>query len=140
MIGGIGIWEMLIVLVIVLVIFGANKLPEIGGGMGKAGVARPDPVCGGVQHPGILVLGASGHIAGVVNPPASGKYQYWTDGKPEGEFEDWVARAKENPGSWWPHWQHWIERQDNRRVAARKVGASTPVLCDAPGEYVRVRV
>lgn len=87
-----------------------------------------------------FVMAGSGHIAGVVNPPASGKYQYWTDGKPDGEFEDWVGKAKENPGSWWPHWQSWIERQDKRLVAPRKVGASTPVLCEAPGEYVRVRV
>jgi poly(3-hydroxyalkanoate) synthetase len=50
-------------------------------------------------------MAGSGHIAGVVNPPSSGKYQYWTGGKPQGEFEDWVAKAKEHPGSWWPHWQ-----------------------------------
>jgi polyhydroxyalkanoate synthase subunit PhaC len=86
-----------------------------------------------------FVMAGSGHIAGVVNPPSAGKYQYWTGGKPVGPFEDWVAKAKENPGSWWPHWHAWIERQDKKRVSARKVGASTPVLCDAPGEYVRVR-
>ncbi|MCG6115157.1 MAG: class I poly(R)-hydroxyalkanoic acid synthase [Mesorhizobium sp.] len=87
-----------------------------------------------------FVMAGSGHIAGVVNPPSSGKYQFWTGGKPEGDFEEWVAKAKEHPGSWWPHWQKWIESQDDHRVPARKVGASTPVLCDAPGEYVRVRV
>ena len=87
-----------------------------------------------------FVMAGSGHIAGVVNPPSSGKYQFWTGGKPEGDFEQWVAKAEEHPGSWWPHWQKWIESQDDSRVPARKVGASTPVLCDAPGEYVRVRV
>ncbi|NMG39975.1 class I poly(R)-hydroxyalkanoic acid synthase [Chelativorans sp. ZYF759] len=87
-----------------------------------------------------FVMAGSGHIAGVVNPPSSGKYQYWTGGKPEGDFDAWVGKAKEHPGSWWPHWQAWIEKQDKRRVEARKVGASTPVLCDAPGEYVRARV
>jgi polyhydroxyalkanoate synthase subunit PhaC len=85
------------------------------------------------------VLAGSGHIAGVINPPASGKYQYWTGGPPRGEFETWIAKAKENPGSWWPHWQNWVEGQDKRRVSARKVGASMPVLCDAPGDYVRIR-
>lgn len=87
-----------------------------------------------------FVMAGSGHIAGVVNPPSSGKYQFWTGGKPEGDFDAWVGKAEEHPGSWWPHWQGWIEKQDKRRVEARKVGASTPVLCDAPGEYVRARV
>jgi polyhydroxyalkanoate synthase len=86
------------------------------------------------------VVAGSGHIAGVVNPPASGKYQHWTDGKPEGEFDDWLKGAKENPGSWWPHWQAWIERQESSRVPARKPGEKTPVLGPAPGDYVKVRV
>ncbi len=86
------------------------------------------------------VVAGSGHIAGVVNPPASGKYQHWTDGKPEGEFDDWLKGAKENPGSWWPHWQAWIERQESSRVPARKPGGKTPVLGPAPGDYVKVRV
>jgi polyhydroxyalkanoate synthase len=86
------------------------------------------------------VMSGSGHIAGVVNPPAMGKYQYWTGGKPEGEFEAWIEKATERPGSWWPHWQEWVERQDKRRVAPRVVGKSTPVLADAPGDYVKVRV
>ncbi|MDP3897431.1 MAG: class I poly(R)-hydroxyalkanoic acid synthase [Mesorhizobium sp.] len=87
-----------------------------------------------------FVMAGSGHIAGVINPPAAKKYQHWTDGPPVGDFDAWVARATENPGSWWPHWQRWIERLDNDRVAARIPGATTPVLGDAPGEYVRVRV
>jgi polyhydroxyalkanoate synthase len=86
------------------------------------------------------VMAGSGHIAGVVNPPSLNKYQYWTNGKPHGEFEDWVANATENPGSWWPHWQAWIERQDKRRAAPRTPGTNLAVLSDAPGEYVRVRV
>ena len=87
-----------------------------------------------------FVMAGSGHIAGVVNPPASGKYQYWTDGPPVGEFSDWLAKAQEQPGSWWPHWQHWIERRAAAKVAARQPGAQTPVLEDAPGSYVKVRV
>jgi len=86
------------------------------------------------------VLAGSGHIAGVVNHPAAKKYQFWTGGKPEGEFADWVARAKETPGSWWPHWQAWIEGKDATRVPARKPGEKTRVFGDAPGSYVKVRV
>ena len=87
------------------------------------------------------VMAGSGHIAGVVNPPSLGKYQHWTDGKPEGSFDDWIARATEHPGSWWPHWHAWIERQDDRRAKARKPGgAKLKPLADAPGDYVKVRV
>jgi polyhydroxyalkanoate synthase len=87
-----------------------------------------------------FVMAGSGHIAGVINPPAAGKYQYWTSGPPEGDFDAWVASARETPGSWWPHWQAWVERHDNRKVAARKPGRHAKILGDAPGEYVRVRV
>ena len=85
------------------------------------------------------VLTGSGHIAGVVNPPALKKYQFWTGGKATGELEDWFAKAKENPGSWWPHWQHWIEAQDNTQVPARQPGTGVNALGDAPGTYVKVR-
>lgn len=87
------------------------------------------------------VMAGSGHIAGVVNPPSLKKYQHWTGGKPVGDFEEWVAKATENPGSWWPHWHAWIEKQNNERVPARKVGGrKLKPLGDAPGDYVRVRV
>ncbi|CAG1002878.1 MAG: class I poly(R)-hydroxyalkanoic acid synthase [Rhizobiaceae bacterium] len=86
------------------------------------------------------VLAGSGHIAGVVNHPAAKKYQFWTDGKPEGDFADWVTRATETPGSWWPHWQAWIETKDATRVPARTPGERTRVFGDAPGSYVKVRV
>ncbi|RJT30376.1 class I poly(R)-hydroxyalkanoic acid synthase [Mesorhizobium waimense] len=86
------------------------------------------------------VMAGSGHIAGVVNPPASMKYQYWTGGKPVGDFGQWFASAVEHPGSWWSHWQHWIETQDNARVPARKPGKHMKTLGDAPGTYVKVRV
>jgi polyhydroxyalkanoate synthase len=86
------------------------------------------------------VMAGSGHIAGVVNPPKSKKYQYWTGGKPVGAFEDWITQATEHPGSWWPHWQKWIEDKDASRVPARKPGKKTKVLGDAPGDYVKVRV
>ena len=86
------------------------------------------------------VMAGSGHIAGVVNPPALGKYQYWTGGRPVGEFDAWVAKAKEHPGSWWPHWQAWIEKMDDDRVEARKPARRRKALADAPGTYVRIRV
>ena len=86
------------------------------------------------------VMAGSGHIAGVINPPHLNKYQYWTGGKPVGNFDEWVAKAKENPGSWWPHWQDWIVARDNARVKARRPGKRIKVLGDAPGTYVKVRV
>src|SRR5690606_24204188 len=70
-----------------------------------------------------FVVAGSGHIAGVVNPPASKKYQHWTGGKPEGTLEDWLAGAQEHPGSWWPYWQAWIERHNDKRVPARRPGS-----------------
>jgi polyhydroxyalkanoate synthase len=86
------------------------------------------------------VLAGSGHIAGVVNPPAKPKYQYWTDGPPEGELEDWIARATEHPGSWWPYWFETIERQAPERVPAREPGTGKlKPLCDAPGTYVLMK-
>lgn len=87
-----------------------------------------------------FVMAGSGHIAGVVNPPALKKYQHWTGDKPVGKFEDWFAAATENPGTWWPHWQQWIERNDAARVAPRKLGSKTKTLGEAPGSYVKVRV
>jgi len=87
-----------------------------------------------------FVLSGSGHIAGVVNPPGLGKYQYWTGGAPAGQYEDWLAAATETPGSWWPHWQAWVEALDDKRVKARKAGGTRLApLADAPGEYVRAR-
>ena len=87
------------------------------------------------------VIAGSGHIAGVVNPPALKKYQFWTGGVAEGEFEAWVDNAQEHPGSWWPHWHDWIKGHNNKRVDARPVGDQKgDSLGDAPGEYVRVRI
>lgn len=85
------------------------------------------------------VLSGSGHIAGVVNPPDRMKYQFWTGGPPTGDFEDWLKKTQETPGSWWPHWCAWIEAQDGRKVPARKPGGSLNSIEEAPGSYVRVR-
>ena len=87
------------------------------------------------------VLSGSGHIAGVVNPPARNKYQYWTGGKAKGDLETWLKNATETPGSWWPHWDAWIREQDGTEVKARKPGAyRMKVLEDAPGSYVMAKV
>jgi polyhydroxyalkanoate synthase len=88
-----------------------------------------------------FVLAGSGHVAGVVNPPAKSKYQHWTGGPPEGDFDAWVAAAQETPGSWWPDWLAWLTAQAPAKVAARAPGGGKLAsLADAPGEYVRVRV
>jgi len=88
-----------------------------------------------------FVLGGSGHIAGIINPPTKTKYQYWLGPKPDGTFEEWRASVTEHPGSWWPDWIEWIRAQGSEHVAARIPGDGklTP-LCDAPGDYVRVKV
>ncbi|UDF29638.1 UNVERIFIED_ORG: class I poly(R)-hydroxyalkanoic acid synthase [Roseateles sp. XES5] len=86
------------------------------------------------------VMAGSGHIAGVVNPPDKMKYQFWTGGPVKGEFEDWVKKAEETPGSWWPHWHEWIKAEDDRMVPARKTGGTMNSIEEAPGSYVRVRV
>ncbi len=86
------------------------------------------------------VMAGSGHIAGVVNPPYTTKYQYWTGPKPSGDFADWVRNAKETPGSWWPDWIEWIKAQAPAKVPAREPGGGKlKPLCDAPGEYVRIK-
>ncbi len=88
-----------------------------------------------------FVLSGSGHIAGVVNPPSRAKYQYWTGPAPKGDrYPEWLAAAKEHPGSWWPHWQAWIEAQDGRRVKARRIGGGRlKAIEPAPGRYVTVK-
>ncbi|WP_036285942.1 alpha/beta hydrolase [Methylocystis sp. ATCC 49242] len=87
-----------------------------------------------------FVLGGSGHIAGIINPPSKGKYNYLTGGPVKGTLEDWVAKAKETKGSWWPHWLKWVTAQAPRKVPARQPGGGKlEIICDAPGEYVRVK-
>ena len=88
-----------------------------------------------------FVLSGSGHIAGVVNPPAAKKYQYWTGPAPKGDnYDEWLIKAKEHPGSWWPHWHKWVRDLDKTRIKARRVGAGKcKAIEDAPGSYVRVR-
>jgi poly[(R)-3-hydroxyalkanoate] polymerase subunit PhaC len=107
-------------------------------------IAPADSVLYGSQFfggPVRYVLSGSGHIAGVVNPPASGKYQYWTnDNIGDVKLADWLKNATEHKGSWWPDWRQWLESLDPERVPARPVGSEElPPIEDAPGSYVRVR-
>lgn len=87
------------------------------------------------------VLSGSGHIAGVVNPPASNKYQYWTnDNIKDVTVAEWMKGAVEHKGSWWPDWRQWLGDLDPEEVPARAVGSDAlPPIEDAPGSYVRVR-
>ncbi|MFC6489730.1 PHA/PHB synthase family protein [Nitratireductor sp. GCM10026969] len=87
-----------------------------------------------------FVLGGSGHIAGVINSPTVGKYQHWTGGTQAETLEEWVEKAKPAAGSWWPHWQTWIESLNAARVPARKLDRRRKMLGDAPGTYVRMRI
>jgi polyhydroxyalkanoate synthase len=87
-----------------------------------------------------FVVAGSGHIAGVVNPPAPAKYQYWTGGKPNGDLDQWLANAEEHPGSWWPDWIAWLKKMDSAEVEARPPGGGKlKPIEDAPGSYVRVK-
>jgi polyhydroxyalkanoate synthase subunit PhaC len=90
-----------------------------------------------------FVLAGSGHIAGVVNPPSAGKYQYWVNDEPCGTLESFIEGAKEHKGSWWPDWIAWLRKQDSATVKAE--GARIPgegkykAIEDAPGRYVKAR-
>ncbi|MDM0021503.1 class I poly(R)-hydroxyalkanoic acid synthase [Variovorax saccharolyticus] len=88
-----------------------------------------------------FVLGASGHIAGVVNPASKDKRSYWT-GAAQGESADaWLAGAQETPGSWWKHWRQWLKPLEGKQVVARqRLGnAEHAPIEDAPGRYVKQR-
>jgi polyhydroxyalkanoate synthase subunit PhaC len=107
-------------------------------------IAPADSVLYGSQFfggPVKFVLSGSGHIAGVVNPPSSGKYQYWiNDSSKDVTLAGWLAHAQEHKGSWWPDWREWVESIDSERVPSRTVGSEAlPPIEDAPGSYVRVR-
>jgi polyhydroxyalkanoate synthase subunit PhaC len=87
-----------------------------------------------------FVLSGSGHIAGVVNPVAKAKYQFWTGADIEGELEDWLTKATEHPGSWWPDWLQWLKNLHGETVPARQPGGpGHPPIEDAPGSYVKMK-
>lgn len=88
-----------------------------------------------------LVLAGSGHIAGVVNPPAANKYQYWTNPFADTfDLDTWIAGAEAHNGSWWPDWLEWLRALDPEEVPARTPGAGAlDVIEDAPGSFVKVK-
>jgi polyhydroxyalkanoate synthase subunit PhaC len=87
-----------------------------------------------------FVLAGSGHIAGVINPPESGKYQFWLNPAEPQEPDAWVATATEYPGSWWPDWNSWLAAQSGDDVPARVPGdRGLTVVEDAPGRFVLQR-
>ena len=87
-----------------------------------------------------FVLGASGHIAGVINPPQKKKYGYWTNTDEPADPETWIAGAESTQGSWWPDWKRWLSGNSGGRVPARRPGdGALAVIEDAPGSYVRAQ-
>ncbi len=86
-----------------------------------------------------LVMAGSGHIAGVVNPPAKKKYQFWSGGTGN-TLADWAASAKETAGSWWPDWAAWLAAYSGAKMPARdpSLGPLKPIE-EAPGSYVKSR-
>ena len=88
-----------------------------------------------------FVLAASGHIAGVINPPAAGKYSHWVNAKVPKTPYAWLKEAEERLGSWWPDWDKWLARKSGPKVKARKPGAGKlKAIEDAPGSYVKVTI
>jgi len=88
-----------------------------------------------------FVLGASGHIAGVINPVSKNKRSYWTDGTLGDDPEQWLTSAKPVPGSWWTHWMNWLKSHAGKPVPARKRlgNAKYKSIEPAPGRYVKAR-
>lgn len=90
-----------------------------------------------------FVLGGSGHIAGIVNPPENHKYQYRTASRPIQDFasaEAWYQNSHEIPGSWWTHWGEWLTRHSGQKIPARQPALVLRAIEDAPGTYVKKRL
>ncbi|NQV21775.1 MAG: class I poly(R)-hydroxyalkanoic acid synthase [Rhodospirillales bacterium] len=87
-----------------------------------------------------FVVAGSGHIAGVINPPEAGKYQYWVNDQKADTFSEWFEGATEHPGSWWPDWNDWLSEKSGPKVPARKPGdGKLDMIEDAPGTYVTMK-
>jgi polyhydroxyalkanoate synthase len=83
-----------------------------------------------------FVLAESGHIAGIINPPASHKRSYWTNDNPTPDPEQWLEGATRHAGSWWGDWIPWLEERSGEQVSPPLSSADFPPLADAPGNYV----
>ncbi len=88
-----------------------------------------------------FVLGASGHIAGAINPASKNRRSYWTSPSPAADPDEWLDEAVEHKGSWWLHWMDWLKVRSGRQVGARgRAGnARYPAIEPAPGRYVKER-
>jgi polyhydroxyalkanoate synthase len=88
-----------------------------------------------------FVLGGSGHIAGIINPPAANKYGYWTNDSMPAKPRDWLNAATQHAGSWWTDWAQWARQHAGGEVPARTPGeGKLKALEDAPGSYVKLRL
>ncbi len=88
-----------------------------------------------------FILGGSGHIAGIINPPAKMKYGYRVTNRPPKDPDRWFANAEVREGSWWEEWQRWIHQKAGKKVPPRHPGdGGLDVIEDAPGSYVKVRI
>ena len=94
-----------------------------------------------LKGPRRFVLGASGHIAGVINPPAQRKRSFWTNDKLPTDAADWFDGATEHAGSWWPDWAQWLKGHGGALVGApRRYGARhLKEIEPAPGRYVKAK-
>jgi polyhydroxyalkanoate synthase len=88
-----------------------------------------------------FVLGGSGHIAGIVNPPADNKYCFWLNESKEADADKWLTEAQRHPGSWWTDWAAWVSGLNSETAPARdpEHGVFAPIE-DAPGSYASVRL
>jgi polyhydroxyalkanoate synthase len=87
-----------------------------------------------------FMLAGSGHIAGVINPPAAGKYNYWMNEEQPHDLDAWMDGATSHPGSWWNDWHEWLSAYSGEQVPARTPGdGELDVIEDAPGSYVSVK-
>ena len=86
-----------------------------------------------------FIMAGSGHIAGVINPPAAKKYQHWLNRELPQDVDQWLDGAKEHKGSWWPDWEKWLRRKSGAKIPALnpETGPLTPIE-DAPGSYVKL--
>ncbi len=89
-----------------------------------------------------FVLGASGHVAGVINPPAKNKRHYWCDGELGQDPAQWLKTAQTHPGSWWIHWDQWLKKRGGNTIPAPVAlgHAEYPIIEPAPGRYVTKRI
>lgn len=87
-----------------------------------------------------FMLAGSGHIAGVINPPAAKKYNHWINEEQPKDLDTWLETAEEHEGSWWHDWDNWLQNHSGDKVAARTPGdAKLSVIEDAPGTYVSIK-